>query len=419
MMTTAVTVPPIFILSSPRSGSTLLRCIVDTHPDICSPPQLDLGALCERLFRSVYYSLGQLTGSECEKERVAIEETRLVVSGLMARYTLGKGKKQWCEKTTENTSYLPIIEKIFPDARYVCLYRNCLDVVHSCIRFNPLGYMPELAPFVGRRPDNFVAAMMEGWLETNRKQLDFETENHTRCFRVRYETLVADPKAVLPYLFEFLGADWNDALLEAIFTTPHDRGEGDIKVWLSKAISKDSVGKGSAIPKSRLPKDLVQKADQLHEKIGYPPVMSYYASSKTLSDTSAVNSDNGTGNKRQIATEEISGILTRKKDELESLRGVCNLIVQGANGGEWRLDFSGASPTIESGCAGNANCTLTISGSSMADILDGKMTVIDAYEQGEVASSGDLSLTIQFGTLLLGGHEKNDRRKLKRTEDAD
>ena len=400
MTTTTVAAPPIFILSSPRSGSTLLRCIVDTHPDICSPPQLDLGALCDRLYHAAFYSIGQLAGSEHEKQQLAITETRQVANGLMTRYMSAKGKKQWCEKTTENSDHLPIIEKIFPDARYICLYRNCLDVAHSCIRFNPLGYMPELAPFVGRRPDNFVAAMMEGWLETNRKLLDLEAENPERCFRIRYEALVADPKAVLPHLFEFLGASWNDALLEAIFNTPHDRGEGDIKVWLSKAISRDSVGKGSSIPEAYLPKDLVQEVDSLHEKIGYPPLKTYYASVQS-SATSAANHPGAVEEKRPITTDILSRILTGRQHESNALRGICNFIVQGAGGGEWRFDFSGAAPLIGLGRAESADCTLTISDTSMNGILQGNLGVIDAYEQGEIAAQGDLSLAIQFGTLLL------------------
>jgi protein-tyrosine sulfotransferase len=404
-MTTAAAVSPIFILSSPRSGSTLLRCIVDTHPDICSPPQLDLGALCDRLYHATYYSVGQLTGSERSKEQLAIAETRQVVNSLMTRYMSGKDKKQWCEKTTENSDHLPIIEKIFPDARYICLYRNCLDVAHSCIRFNPLGFMPELAPFVGRRPDNFVAAMMEGWLDTNRKLLHLETENPERCFRVRYEALVADPKAVLPHLFEFLGAHWNDALLDAIFNTPHDRGEGDIKVWLSKTISRDSVGKGSSIPEAYLPKDLVQEVDNLHEQIGYPQLKTYYASAQT-SATPASNPLDTAEDNRPITTDMLSNILIGRESETGAMCGICNFIVLGAGGGEWRFDFSGAKPWIGPGRAENADCTLTISDTSMNGILHGRLGVIDAYEQGEIAALGDLGLAIQFGTLLLGEQQR-------------
>ena len=40
---------PIFIASHARTGSTLLRYIIDTHPALCCPPELALGQLCSAL----------------------------------------------------------------------------------------------------------------------------------------------------------------------------------------------------------------------------------------------------------------------------------------------------------------------------------------------------------------------------------
>lgn len=264
--------------------------------------------------------------------------------------------------------------------------------------------MPELSPYIAKRPDNFVAAMMESWLETNSKLFDFETENSTRCFRINYEKLVTEPGTALPLLFNFIGTGWNDALLAAIFKTPHDQGEGDIKVWLSKEISNDSIGNGGSLPESFLPADLAKKVDDLHKKLGYPQLKSYYSSDNASNNVAIKNNKEPT--KRQITTRDISDIIIRRQDEFKTMRGICNLVVQGAEGGEWWMDFSALTPTVETGRANQADCTLTISSSSMIGILDGNLSVIEAYEQGEVASAGNLSLTIQFGTLLLGGHEK-------------
>ena len=41
--------PPILVLCNARSGSTLLRYLLDTHPDIAAPPETPLGALCASL----------------------------------------------------------------------------------------------------------------------------------------------------------------------------------------------------------------------------------------------------------------------------------------------------------------------------------------------------------------------------------
>jgi protein-tyrosine sulfotransferase len=382
---------PIFILSCERSGSTLLRCLVDTHPDICSPAQLYLGALCEDLFTAAFYSLGQLSDvrNEAERERIAVTEVRQTVGHLMARYARGKSKPLWCEKSTANLDHLPLLRKVFPEARYLCLYRNCMDVVHSCIKFNPLGFMPELAPYVGRNPDNFVAAMAESWLDKNRTLLDFETANPSNCFRLTYEALVTNPAQVLPALFEFLGVAWDDGLLEAAFKAHHDRGEGDLKVWLSAGISRDSVGSGTAIPSNRIPAPLVCRIDALHRELGYASVDAYYAASEAAPAT------------RRLPHQELADILARRQAEFATLRGTCQFVIHGADGGVWTLDPSGPDH-LEAERNGGADCTITLSRGVFDRILNGEKTAVDAYEHGEIVADGDLGLAIEFGRLLLG-----------------
>src|SRR5438067_867005 len=60
---------PIFILSNPRSGSTLLRFLLDAHPSICCPGELRLGAICEFVTTAVESTLGQLSASPASTDR--------------------------------------------------------------------------------------------------------------------------------------------------------------------------------------------------------------------------------------------------------------------------------------------------------------------------------------------------------------
>jgi protein-tyrosine sulfotransferase len=87
-------IEPIFIFSCERSGSTLLRFILDTHPYVCCPGQLYLGPLCQSLYTSAYYSIAQLQkdSTESEKELVVIGEVRRIVSDMLERYAHGKGQ---------------------------------------------------------------------------------------------------------------------------------------------------------------------------------------------------------------------------------------------------------------------------------------------------------------------------------------
>src|ERR1051326_1552759 len=46
--------PPAFILTASRSGSTLLRFILDSHPDLACPPETMIGSTCVSMIRLVY-----------------------------------------------------------------------------------------------------------------------------------------------------------------------------------------------------------------------------------------------------------------------------------------------------------------------------------------------------------------------------
>lgn len=388
---------PIFILSCARSGSTLLRCIIDTHHNLCSPGHLNLGALCNDLYIAAYYSIGKLPTVETETQRdcLAVEEVRRVVSDLLDRYIKGKGKGNWCEKSTSNIDYLYILHKVFPEARYICLYRNCLDVVSSCIKFNPLGYMDELAPYVRNRPDNFVAAMIDNWLDKNKKLLNFERERSRQCARVNYDDLVREPERVLAELFDFLGETWDEKLIESIFRLPHDQGDGDVKVWFSKKINKDSIGNGTTIPFTTIPKDLMLEVNAIHQDLGYPSIEMFYA--RQGGDT-----ENFFKNKVDLNLFFTNCVLkfnSKESDEFKSLRGRCKFVISGTKGGIWLLESNAHGiGIIENN--DSADCTISTTYKVFCDIVAGDKNASQAYEQGEILGDGNVILALEFGRML-------------------
>src|SRR6202000_2440834 len=140
-------------------------------------------------------------GNERLATPVAIHCTRQVVSGILNAYARDRGKKRWCDKTPNNTSHLGPIELAFPEADYICLYRDCLDVVYSCLEVSRNGFMAELAPYVARSPENLILALMNSWADKTARILEFEHQHKTRCHRIKYESLVAEPAHTLQALF--------------------------------------------------------------------------------------------------------------------------------------------------------------------------------------------------------------------------
>lgn len=134
---------PIFVISLERSGSTLLRNVLDAHPAIFSPAQLNIGKLCHWTYWASYYSIAQVNTELTEEERCgkAVEHTRRYVDQLMGGFAAQKGKAIWCDKSTMNINNLDILQQVFPDAKFICLYRNCMDLVYSYLSVSKLGFM--------------------------------------------------------------------------------------------------------------------------------------------------------------------------------------------------------------------------------------------------------------------------------------
>ncbi len=396
--------PPVFVLSCERSGSTLLRYIIDTHPRICSPAHLHLGQLCRSLYTSIFYSLGQTmeVTDEATRERLVAVETRRIVDELMERYVRAKGKQMWCEKTTENLQYLKILNDVFPDARYICLYRNCMDVVHSSIECSRLGFIPELAPYVQKRPDNIVAAMVDSWIEKTSGLLEFEMAHAEQCFRLKYENLVTEPSQTLPAMFAALGLEWDERLLKEVFSTQHDQGSGDRKVLFTKKINTDSIGRGSTISRSFIPDALLEDMNRLLARLDYPPVGDDWDNAPSPYLPAGVATENEMVSSVEVMFRDyVPQLLKEGNASLAGVNGRCKFEV-GDGGGTWMLTLRESQGVAEA-LDGDADCTVQISAADLLDLVNGRLNSIAAFDQGKIHIMGDYDLANKVGRLLFGG----------------
>lgn len=396
--------PPVFVLSCERSGSTLLRYIIDTHPQICSPAHLHLGQLCRSLYTSIFYSLGQTmeVTDEATRERLVAVETRRIVDELMERYVRAKGKQMWCEKTTENLQYLKILNDVFPDARYICLYRNCMDVVHSSIECSRLGFIPELAPYVQKRPDNIVAAMVDSWIEKTSGLLEFEMAHAEQCFRLKYENLVTEPSQTLPAMFAALGLEWDERLLKEVFSTQHDQGSGDRKVLFTKKINTDSIGRGSTISRSFIPDALLEDMNRLLARLDYPLVGDHWDNAPSPFLPAGIATENAMVSSVDVMFREyVPQLLKEGNASLAGVNGRCKFEV-GDGGGTWMLTLRESQGVAEA-LDGDADCTVQISAADLLDLVNGRLNSIAAFDQGKIHIMGDYDLANKVGRLLFGG----------------
>jgi hypothetical protein len=262
---------PVIVLTGARSGSTLLRQILDTHPDLACPPETNIVKTCAQI-AGAFGATGEYAGDDLPAPaREAIQD---VVARLFGDYLSKRGKVRWCDKSLGTAPFAEWLLKLYPKARFVCLYRHCMDVVHSGLEASPWGLVGYgFEQFAGVRGTNSVSALTAYWVEHTRRIREFERAHADRCVRVNYERLVADPEATAAEVFAALGARPEPGITARCFGGPPSAlGPGDHKIRATGRITADSVGRGVRIPVGLIPAAQLIMVNHLLTDLGYTPV---------------------------------------------------------------------------------------------------------------------------------------------------
>ncbi len=194
---------PIFIVAFPRSGTTLLEQILDAHPLLQSMDERPFlkRALDDVIDLGIRYpaELGRLSAAQLQSLRGRYWEL------VSRRVTLRPGQRL-VDKNPFNMLRLPVIRRLFPDARTILAIRHPCDTLLSC--FLQHFRAPDLALMCRDLPtlaSNYRAAF-DFWYA----QLPLLG---AATLEVRYETLVADLDSEVRRLAEFLQLPWDAAML--------------------------------------------------------------------------------------------------------------------------------------------------------------------------------------------------------------
>lgn len=217
-------VPMPMIVGVPRSGTTLLRFMLDAHPALAIPPETGFLAsaskflnarwlpdrvTCEALFR-VVTRLPLKSGpwrdfgiSEDEFwEALRQIEPFDVAEGFRAFYRLyarKHDKPRYGDKTPLHCRHLRAIEQILPEAHFIHVIRDGRDVALS---LRPLWFAP------GR--DMKTLAQYWSNLVRDTREAGHRANSY---HEVRYEELIGDPASVLERVCHFLKLDFDSAML--------------------------------------------------------------------------------------------------------------------------------------------------------------------------------------------------------------
>jgi len=287
---------PVFILCAGRSGSTLVRFLLDAHQDLACPPETKLPWLARQLAAawaviedtppSAAPSAPVLAGTVLAGTVLADGAddgavSELVAAGLrrsldpmIESYLARRGKKRYCDKSLGTAQHASLLLRIWPGARFICLYRHPMDVIGSGIEASPWGLTGYgFEPYVASPPDNNVAALARYWLDYTAAIVAAEERFTDRCLPVRYEDLVTEPDHEAARMFDFIGVRPAPGIANRCFGLGHQRfGPGDYKIWNTARISTDSVGRGWSIPARLIPAPLLDRVNELADVLGYVQV---------------------------------------------------------------------------------------------------------------------------------------------------
>lgn len=269
---------PIFVLCAARSGSTLLRFLLDAHPDLACPPETNVPALCGQLANVWSLIEGAPLSANRGDEPPDIPEAAIVgvretMERMTGSYLARRGKKRYCDKTLGTARFAYLMQRIWPETKFICLFRHPMDVIASGIEAGPWGVNGYgFDPYIAATPGNSVQALAHFWLDNAATILAASEQYPELCHQVRYEDIVADTQAVADELFEFLGVDPVPGIAEACFAAERERfGPADYKIWHTSRITSDSVGRGWTIPAGLIFPHIRVAVNELCRKLGYVP----------------------------------------------------------------------------------------------------------------------------------------------------
>jgi hypothetical protein len=267
---------PVFVLCMGRSGSTLLRLILDSHPVLACPPETNIPALCSQL--AVVWSL--IEGAPLSLQRgdappvipeAAIAGIRQTMDVMTGPYLERRGKKRYCDKSLGTAVFADLLLRVYPGARFICLYRHPMDMISSGLEACPWGLTGYgFDRYIADTPGNAVLALARYWLDGAATIAAVEEKHPGSCYRVRYEDLVGDPQRVAAGIFGFLGVGPVPGIAEAVFSCEHERfGAADHKIWYTSEISRGSVGRSDSLPVGLIAPQVLESINGLLDKLGY------------------------------------------------------------------------------------------------------------------------------------------------------
>jgi acyl transferase domain-containing protein/acyl-CoA synthetase (AMP-forming)/AMP-acid ligase II/pimeloyl-ACP methyl ester carboxylesterase/acyl carrier protein len=276
--------PVAFVLSSPRSGSTLLRVMLAGHPQLYSPPELHLLPFTDMAQRQqelgVSYLGEGLQKALMELKRIDAKESQALIDNFVKEklsirdvYSFIQelaGERILIDKSptyANDKDTLDRGELLWDNAKYIHLVRHPYSVIESFTRMR----MDKLVASGNNNPYQLAESI---WTNSNQNIFDFLANlDLNQHYLVRYEDLVSNPTATMQGVCEFLNIPFDAAVLNPYEGKRMTEGVSDI----SMSVGDPNFNKHERIEAElannwkniHLPYQLNPLTQQIAQSIGY------------------------------------------------------------------------------------------------------------------------------------------------------
>ena len=208
-----MTLSPIFVGGAGRSGTTLLRVILDSHHNIACGPELKVIPTLCGLWHDFQTSMAAPLREYLLTQQDVNDIVGQMILRLLEKYRLQSGKSRVAEKSPNNVYFFEHLNHMFPESPLIHVIRDGRDVVCSLLTMD--WFNPKNGQRLKHTTDARHAA--EYWANSVRAGQAAARQKPSvarRYMELRYEALVTDPAPTLRQLFDFLGEPWDPAVLQ-------------------------------------------------------------------------------------------------------------------------------------------------------------------------------------------------------------
>ncbi|MCB9461486.1 MAG: sulfotransferase [Anaerolineaceae bacterium] len=201
---------PFFIVGCGRSGTTLLRRMIDAHPLLAVPVEslfmIDYLRVRDSV-QNVPYKRLILGEHEFSEWELSVSEDDLaacngvveVIGELHERYAAKEGAQFWGQKTPRFVRYGHLLKAVYPHAKFIHVIRDPRAVAISLRKSNV------------HRSNVYFGA--QRWQKDVQAGIDLKRDFPNDVLEVSYETLVSDTELTLREICDFLGIPFDEAML--------------------------------------------------------------------------------------------------------------------------------------------------------------------------------------------------------------